>query len=478
MTTSPHTSTQLWQLSATELAAHIKTREVSAREAAQSALERMEAVNPKINAIVECRPDEVLDQANAIDAAIARGEDPGILAGVPITTKDMTDHAGYRVTNGLRLQKDNIVTTTSPAVDNLLRAGAVMLGRTNNPAFCMRWFTDNQLYGATLNPHNPALTPGGSSGGGAAATACGIGHIAQGTDMAGSVSYPAYACGIHGLRPSLGRIPDLNASHGDPQLAIQIMGVSGPLARTVADIRLALEAMSAADTRDPWWCPVPLIGPEFPRRAAVCFYPEGAETDPLIVTALKDAAGRLREAGWQVETIEQLPPLGEAAQIQDIILMGEEDMDMVQREGDPGAINFVARSGEHAEKMDLARFSELLIRRGRLIRQWAAFLIEYPLLLLPVSTELPFPDHLDMQGETGYQRVMKAQMSLCAWPALGLPCMALTMGTVSGPLGTTPIGIELVAGRFREDICLAAGAVIEAAGPVSRVIDPQIDHAT
>jgi len=469
-------STQLWQVSATELAARIKARDVSAREAAQSALERMDAVNPQINAIVECRPDDVLQQADAVDAAIARGEDPGILAGVPITTKDMTDHAGYRVSNGLRLQKDNIVSTTSPAVDNLLRAGAVMLGRTNNPAFCMRWFTDNQLYGATRNPHNPALTPGGSSGGGAAATACGIGQIAQGTDMAGSISYPAYACGIHGLRPSLGRIPDLNASHGDPQLAIQIMGVSGPLARTVADIRLALEAMSAPDIRDPWWCPAPLTGAEFPRKAAVCFYPEGADTDPLIVAALKDAAGRLRAAGWQVETTEHLPPLAAAAQIQEIILMGDEDMALVHREGDPGAINFVARSSEHAEKMDLARFSELMTRRGRLVRQWAQFLAEYPLLLLPVSTELPFPDHLDMQGEAGYQRVMKAQMSLCAWPALGLPCLALAMGTVAGPLGMTPIGVELIAGRFREDVCLAAGAVIEAQGPVPHVIEPQRSH--
>jgi len=469
-------SSQLWQLSATELAAQIKRREVSAREAAQSALDRMDAVNPHINAIVECRPDAVLRQAEGIDAALARGEDPGILAGVPVTTKDMTDHAGYRVTNGLRLQKDNIVNTSSPVVDNLMRAGAVMLGRTNNPAFCMRWFTDNQLYGATLNPHNPALTPGGSSGGGAAATACGIGHIAQGTDMAGSVSYPAYACGIHGLRPSLGRIPDLNASHGDPQLAIQIMGVSGPLARTVGDIRLALTAMSAGDTRDPWWCPAPLTGPEVPRKAAVCFYPEGAQTDPLIVHALKEAAGRLQQAGWQVETIEQLPPLAAAAHIQEIILMGEDDLEMVQREGDPGAINFIARSREHAEKMDLARFSELLTRRGSLIRQWSKFLTDTPLLLLPVSTELPFPDHLDMQGAAGYQRVMKAQISLCAWPALGLPCMALAMGHVQGPLGNTPIGVQLVAGRFREDLCLAAGEVIEAAGPLPRAIDPQRHH--
>jgi len=465
-------STQLWQLSATDLAARIKRREVSAREAAQSALERMDAVNPQINAIVECRPDEVLQQAKGIDAAIARGEDPGILAGVPVTTKDMTDHAGYRVTNGLRLQKDNIVTTTSPAVDNLLRAGAVMLGRSNNPAFCMRWFTDNQLYGATLNPHNPALTPGGSSGGGAVATACGIGHIAQGTDMAGSVSYPAYACGIHGLRPSLGRIPDLNASHGDPQLAIQIMGVSGPLARTIADVRLALTAMSAADTRDPWWCPAPLTGPEFLRKAAVCFYPEGAETDPLIVAALKDAAGRLREAGWQVEELDALPPLKSAAEVQGIILMDQAGIDYVHREGDPGSINFMVRSEKYQKKIDLAGFSELLIRRGRLIREWAAFLAEYPLLLLPVSTELPFPNDLDRQGGGGYARVMRAQLALRAWPPLGLACMSVAMGTVQGPLGTTPIGVELIAGRFREDICLAAGEIIEAAGPIPRVIDP------
>jgi len=466
-------STQLWQLSATDLAARIKRREVSAREAAQSALERMDAVNPQINAIVECRPDEVLQQAQSIDTAIARGEDPGILAGVPVTTKDMTDHAGYRVTNGLRLQKDNIVTTTSPAVDNLLRAGAVMLGRTNNPAFCMRWFTDNQLYGATLNPHNPALTPGGSSGGGAAATACGIGHIAQGTDMAGSVSYPAYACGIHGLRPSLGRIPDLNASHGDPQLAIQIMGVSGPLARTVADLRLALTAMSAADTRDPWWCPAPLMGPEFPRKAAVCFYPEGAQTDPLIVTALKDAAERLRDAGWRVQELEALPPLKSAAEVQGIILMEQPGIDFVHREGDSGSINFMVRSDKYQKKIDLAGFSELMIRRGRLIREWAAFLAEYPLLLLPVSTELPFPNNLDMQGDTGYARVMQAQLALRAWPPLGLACMSVAMGTVQGPLGTAPIGVELIAGRFREDICLAAGEIIEAAGPTPGAINPQ-----
>jgi len=465
-------STQLWQLSATELAAQIKRREVSAREAAHSALERMDAINPHINAIVECRPDEVLKQASQIDSALARGEDPGILAGVPVTTKDMTDHAGYRVTNGLRLQKDNIVSTTSPVVDNLMRAGAVMLGRTNNPAFCMRWFTDNQLYGATLNPHNPALTPGGSSGGGAAATACGIGHIAQGTDMAGSVSYPAYACGIHGLRPSLGRIPDLNASHGDPQLAIQIMGVSGPLARTVADIRLALTAMSAADTRDPWWCPAPLTGPQVPRKAAVCCYPEGAETDPLIVTALKDAAGRLQQAGWQVQEIDELPPLKAAAEVQSIILMEPAGIDLVHREGDPGAINFMLRSDKYQDRVDLARFSQLLTRRGRLIRQWSAFLTEYPLLLLPVSTELPFPNNLDMQGDQGYARVMRAQLPLRAWPPLGLACMSVAMGTVQGPLGTTPIGVELIAGRFREDLCLAAGEIIEAAGPVTGVIDP------
>src|SRR5262249_40853272 len=150
----------------------------------------------------------------------------------------------------------------SPVVDNLVRAGAVLLGRSNAPTFALRWFTSNLLHGGThtRNPRSEQLTPGGSTGGGAAAVAAGIGHIALGTDIGGSVRYPAYACGVHGLRPSLGRIPFYNESLPEPTIGGQVMHVEGPIARSIEDLRISLSAMSAPDPRDPWSVPAPLEG--------------------------------------------------------------------------------------------------------------------------------------------------------------------------------------------------------------------------
>ena len=195
---------EIWRLPAAGLAGMIRQREISAREAALAGLARLDAVNPRLNAVVEHRPADVLAQADAIDASLARGEDPGALAGVPVTVKVNTDQAGFATTNGLVQQRDQIATSNNPVVDNLRRAGAVILGRTNTPALSLRWFTSNLLHGATRNPRDPGLTPGGSSGGAAAAVAAGIGHLAHGTDIGGSVRYPAYACGVHGLRPQSG----------------------------------------------------------------------------------------------------------------------------------------------------------------------------------------------------------------------------------------------------------------------------------
>ena len=177
--------TELWRLSATQLAERVRARAVSAREAARAALDRLDQVNPRVNAVVDHRPEEVLAQAAGVDQAIARGEDAGPLAGVPVTVKTNVDQAGYATSNGVTLQRDLIAAASSPVVDNLRRAGAVILGRTNTPAFSLRWFTDNRLHGATRNPRDPALTPGGSSGGAAAAVASGIGCLAHGTDIAG-----------------------------------------------------------------------------------------------------------------------------------------------------------------------------------------------------------------------------------------------------------------------------------------------------
>ena len=154
-------------------------------------------------------------------------------------------------------------------IDNLRKSGAVILGRTNCPAFSYRWFTTNLVHGDTKNPRDPGITPGGSSGGAGAAVAAGIGHIAHGTDIAGSIRYPAYANGVHGLRPTVGRIAAFNAALPERTIGAQISAVSGPLARTIADLRIALAAMSGWDARDPWWVPAPLEGPEAEARRAV-----------------------------------------------------------------------------------------------------------------------------------------------------------------------------------------------------------------
>ena len=458
----------LWRLSAAEMASLIKSKKVSAKEAASAALARLDAVNPKINAVVDHRPADVLAQASAIDAAIGRGEDPGPLAGVPVTVKVNIDQEGFATTNGLTLQRDAVAKSNSPVIDNLRKSGAVILGRTNCPAFSYRWFTTNLIHGDTKNPRDPGITPGGSSGGAGAAVAAGIGHIAHGTDIAGSIRYPAYACGVHGLRPTMGRIPAFNAALPERPIGPQISAVSGPLARTVGDLRIALAAMSAQDHRDPWWVPAPLEGPAMPKRVAMCLNPGGLDPVPEVRAAVADAGKRLERAGWTVEEIADTPPLREAADLQTKLWLGdgyEAQLQAAEREGDPGALACLRGNRSKVHPFDL---SAALTRRATLTREWLAFLQEYPVLLMPVSGELPFPDHLDRKDDASFARVWHAQLPQIAIPFMGLPGLVVSTGLV----GRIPVGVQLVAGRYREDLCLAAGEAIEAGGTPSAAIDP------
>ena len=458
----------LWRLSAAEMASLIRSKKVSAKEAATSALARLDAVNPKINAVVDHRPEDVLAQASAVDAAIGRGEDAGPLGGVPVTVKVNIDQEGFATTNGLKLQRDAIAKSNSPVIDNLRKSGAVILGRTNCPAFSYRWFTTNLIHGDTKNPRDPGITPGGSSGGAGAAVAAGIGHIAHGTDIAGSIRYPAYACGVHGLRPTMGRIAAFNAALPERPIGPQISAVSGPLARTIGDIRIALAAMSAKDYRDPWWVPAPLEGPAMPKRVAMCLNPDGLDPVPEVKAAVADAGKRLARAGWIVEEIVNPPPLREAADLQTKLWLGdgyEAQLEMAEREGDPGALACLRGNRAKVHPFDL---SKALTRRATLTREWLAFFENYAVLLIPVSGELPFPDQLDRKDEASFARVWHAQLPQIAIPFMGLPGLTVSTGLV----GRIPVGIQLVSGRYREDLCLAAGEAIEAGGTPSAVIDP------
>lgn len=450
--------TDLSTLTATEIAALVTQGEVSARQVAEATLARINIRNPALNAIVQLMPDEALANADAVDAALARGENPGPLAGVPVTIKVIADQAGHATTNGLCTQSGLIATEDNPVVANLRRAGAVIVGRTNTPAFSLRWFTRNGLHGATKNPHDAGLTPGGSSGGAGAAVATGMGAIAHGTDIAGSVRYPAYACGVHGLRPSLGRVPAFNATGGDRLIGAQLMAVSGPLARSIPDLRLALAAMAAPDARDPWYQPMPLQGPLVPKRVAYVETPDGMTVADPVRAALRAAADSLRAAGYTVEPV-QTPPWAEAMALQLRLWMAEfrhSGLAGLRAENDPDA-NFVyAQMTRHCPEIDLHGLMDTLKARARLTRAWRSFLADWPLVLCPVSGETAFPDQLDVASEAGFDRVLAAQMPLISTPFMGLPGLAVT----TGQDGTAPLGVQLIADQFREDLLLAAGQIL------------------
>jgi amidase len=249
------------------------------------------------------------------------------------------------------------------------------------------------------------------------------------------------------------------------------MAVSGPIARTIADLRLALSTMAAPSLLDPWWVPAPLEGPTVPLKAALCVRPDGLDVDPAIVEALQDAGRRLERAGWTVEDVTEIPPLAEAAEIQVKLWLGDGYSAMVaaaEREGDPGARAALAGQREMASRINLATFSAALTRRATFVRQWQAFLGRYAVVIMPVCGELPFPNDLDLVDEASYKRVWRAQMPQVGLPLIGVP--ALTVST--GMAGSAPVGVQVVAARFREDLCLLAGEAIEAGGTPPAPIDP------
>lgn len=465
MTANP-THSDFWKYSATQIASLVSNGDISATEVAKSVLARINDVNHSLNAIVVIRPDDIMEQAQRIDDERNKGRPLGLLAGVPVSIKENVDQAGYATTRGSILHKDDIASENAPMVQGLVDASAVLLGRTNMPTYGYRWFTNNPLHGHTYNPRNRTLSPGGSSGGAASAVAAGMGPLAHASDIAGSIRYPAYACGVHGLRPTFGRVPAYNSSSGERTIGGQIMSVAGPIARTVDDLRLGLAAMSRADSRDPWYCPVPLTGPPILRRAAVCLHPDGMATAPEICAALLDAATKLRNAGWTVDEVDVIPPLKEAVKAHLTLWMGDgydAQCAAAKQEGDAGAIAALAGQREFIGSLGVTALSTALKERATYTRTWQRYLEErYPVVLLPVSAELPFEDQLDLKDPASYERVWNAQTPMIALPLAGVPCLTLTTGFTSENI---PIGIQLVASRFREDVCLAAAEAIEARSP-------------
>ncbi len=453
---------QLWRLSAVETAALIKDGVTSSSDVVEAHLERLAEVNPDLNAVTNEFPDAARAAAKAADDRLAVGEDIGPLHGVPVTIKENVDQAGFSTPNGVTAFEAVVAEADSPVVANLKAAGAIVLGRTNTPEFSFRWFTDNDLRGLTRNPWNEAITPGGSSGGAASSLAMGIGCIAHGNDLGGSLRYPAYCCGLSTIRPSLGRVAAYNPSGAEERPpSIQAMSVQGPIGRTVADVRLGLEVMAGPDWRDPWQAVVPLDGAALdkPVRVAVSVDPVGLGVDPAVAAAIDFAAGTLSDAGYAVEEADP-PAAAEIAEVWRRLLFTEAKVMMGTAIGSYASDNFkqiFADCLAATSLMDLEAYMRAAADRTRLRRLWAEFMEDYPLVLMPVSAELPFPQGEDLKGAERVKSLLDSQAPLYIVNYLGLPAAA----TPTGVLGDIPMGVQIVGQAFREDLCLDAAQVIE-----------------
>jgi amidase len=462
-----------WRLDATDLAKLIRTGRLSAREATVSVLARMDAVNPQLNAVVQRFDAEALAAADAADAKQARGDALGPLHGVPVTIKVNIDQKGHATTNGIVAFKDAIAGEDSPVVANFRHAGAVIVGRTNTPAFSMRLVTSNDLHGRTFNPRDRAISPGGSSGGAGAAVAAGIGPIAHGNDIAGSVRVPAYCNGVVGLRVGLGRIAAFNPSQPVARgIGGQLMAVQGPLTRTVRDARLALAVMARGDARDTRWADVPLVGPPPPRPIRVALVPEipGGFTHPAQAEAVRQAGRHLAAAGYQVEEI--LPPdieqavqawhdIGSADVLAPLLPRMEELGDDAGRASMRAWMQLVPPKGLKAVLGALAM-------RDLLLGRWQTFFTHTPLVVMPTLAGLPPPQDQDTTLE-GQIKVLDSIRACLIAPVLGLCGLSVPVGH-HGALRT---GVQINAARFREDLALDAGEVIEAAEGIVTPIDPR-----
>ena len=471
---SPRSTDEIWRWDATRMADAIARRQISSRDAVEACLARMAAVNPRLNAVTVDLSAAARAAADRADAAVARGATLGPLHGVPVTVKENVDQAGCATTNGIVAFRDLVAAEDSPVVANWTAAGAIIVGRTNTPGFSLRLDTENDLRGRTWNPWSETHTPGGSSGGAASSVAAGITPLAHGNDIAGSVRYPAYACGLAGLRPSFGRVPAFNPSApSERSISSQLMSVQGPMARTVRDIRLALATMARRDVRDPWWVDAPLEGPPLPGpiRVAVVTEPDalaGQPLHPTVAQAMRQAADWLAEAGYEIVD-ERTPGFTRPMELWYAMQLPEIRAFLapaIEKYGDLGIRRAMRLVFDAFTADDGVPHLKALAERAGVVRAWQLFFERVPLVLAPVSTQPVYTLGFDLESVERTQRLWHECATLTALPVLGIPGLAVPTGVVDG----LPTGVTVLAARFREDLCLAAGEAIEArAGMAARM---------
>ncbi len=457
---------ELWQYTASELAALIRDKEVSSREVITSHLERINAVNDKVNGVTVTLEETALAAADKADS----GTPTGPFYGVPFTIKENIDCTGSATTNGIPAFAAMMPQSDAPTVARMKAAGAIPLARTNLPEMGLRITTDNPLRGRTNNPYDMTRTSGGSSGGEGVALATGMSPIGLGNDIGGSLRNPAYCCGITSLKPTTGRIPLVMSIPAPTQpLSFRLMAVEGPMARSVADLKLAYGELAGWHPKDPFSAPAPLTGPTFEKRAALVtkmpFGPLPDETSG----AIQRAGEILASAGWHVEEAEA-PELEYVSDIWAQILTMDlhNTVPILAEIMSPGPMGFLQRflAKYPPGSMDITTvFSE----RDRLAIAWSEFFQTYPAVIGPTWGDLPFLHDADLDEISGVETLQKRLAFITPGNALGIPAIALPMGESNG-LAT---GIQIYGDRWREDVCFAAAEAIEQVVGHAIPIDPR-----
>ncbi|MFI8438234.1 amidase [Streptomyces sp. NPDC079020] len=466
----------LWAMPATAQAQAVRGADISAVELVESHLDRIAEVNPRVNAVTQLLAERAREAAARTDRRRAAGETLGPLAGVPFTVKESTAVEGVPTTFGVERFRDLVASADAPPVARLRAAGAIPIGHSNIPTLILAGMhTRSELFGDTVNPWDRGRTPGGSSGGDAVAVATGMAALGLGNDSGGSVRVPAQFCGVAGLKPSTGRFPADHRILGpdDPGPASQMLVTDGPLARSVGDLRLAYEVLAGTDPRDPRAVPVPLYGEPLagPVKVAVVADPGGHGVHPTVRAAVASAADALRDAGYDVRELPDVPRLDEALEAYGRITVTEfaPNWPAVRELLGKGGDRYIGMAMERTPPANADELMKLMGTWLNIRRSWAEFLDSYPLLLGPVFTEPPVEPGVESRDRSGRDRVASA-MRLCTVTSfVGVPGVAVPTGMAGG----LPTGVQIVGRAFREDLCLDAAQAIEDRLGVLAPVDPR-----
>jgi amidase len=459
-------------MSALELAGMIAAREVSSVEVVNAHLDRIEDVNPRVNAIVRRLDVTARQAAEAADRAVAAGSPLGVFHGVPMTVKENIDVAGTPTTNAVTALAEFIVTTDAPVVERMRSAGAIPIGRTNLPDFGLRVATESSLHGITRNPWNPDLTAGGSSGGEAVALATAMSPIGLGNDLGGSLRNPAHCCGIASIKPSTGLVPSASElPPEDSSIMMQLMSVEGVMARRVADVRAGLLAIAGPHLRDPKALPIRLIEAVSgrPLRVALLAEPPGGDTDPGIAASIRAAADALANAG--AEVVEACPATyARAIELWSSLLITDirELMPMLELVLGADARTFLGFAEQVNPESTIATFSAGLIERSAVERDFHRFLHAHDVLLSPTWAMRAFPHGADVASLEGGLHTLSTMRPVLPANLLGLPAAVVPVGLADG----MPVGAQVTARRCGDLVALQVAEMLEDVFGLMTPIEP------